>query len=366
MLGKRDVGSNTWQNHITGYNGNVRDAHNSASIEVDGDGFLHVSWDHHNTPLRYVKSIAPGSLRLGEEIPMTGSEEDVVSYPEFYRLPSGDLLFFYRDGSSGNGNLVINKYQTSAKKWQRLQDNLIDGEGQRNAYWQACVDLQGTLHISWVWRESPDVASNHDMCYAKSTDGGITWKKSNGGNYELPITRSTAEVIQKIPQNSELINQTSMTTNAKNEPFIASYWRTLDSRIPQFQLIYFKSGKWELENLGFRSEAFSLSGMGTKQIPISRPQILVSKEGKAYVIFRDRERGSKVSIAENTPPFTDGWLIRNYTSEGYDAWEPTLDPWLWKTDQTLSLFLQKSTQVDGEGLSDKNVAKVEVLDLDFK
>lgn len=365
ILGKRKIGSKKWQTHPTKFKGNVKDAHNDASIELDGEGYLHVSWDHHNTPLRYARSVSPGSLQLTEELTMIGTNEGVVSYPEFYRLPTGDLLFFYRDGGSGNGNLVINKYNTSTEKWTRLQSNLIDGEGQRNAYWQACVDIQGNIHLSWVWRESPDVASNNDMCYAKSTDGGLTWQQSNSRTYTLPITKSTAEVIQQIPQNSELINQTSMTTNVSGDPFVVSYWRPADSKIPQFQLIYQKEGKWTLENLAFRTESFSLSGMGTKQIPISRPQLLVSPTNQVYIIFRDAERDNKVSIAKNNIPFTEKWSITDYSDEGYDAWEPTLDPWLWKNKQLLSLFLQKSTQVDGEGLSTKKEADVEVLNISF-
>ena len=107
---------------------------------------------------------------------MTGKNEDRVTYPEFYSLPNGDLLFTYRDGVSGGGNLVLNRYDLKQKQWTRLQDKLIDGEGERNAYSQMAVDAKGTIHLSCVWRETPDVATNHDMCYARSTNGGKTWQ----------------------------------------------------------------------------------------------------------------------------------------------------------------------------------------------
>jgi len=42
------------------------------------------------------------------------------------------------------------------------------------AYWKMCTDSGGTLHLSWVWRETGDVATNHDMAYAKSSDGLCT------------------------------------------------------------------------------------------------------------------------------------------------------------------------------------------------
>jgi hypothetical protein len=156
---------------------------------------------------------------------MTISPEDSVSYPEFYKLPNGNLLFMYRFGESGNGNLVIDTYQTSKKSWSRLQSCLIDGEHQGNAYWQAFVDTQGVIHISWVWRETWDLATNHDLCYARSVDGGITWQKSNGEPYTIPITASSAEYACRIPMGSELMNQTSMNADRNSSPYIVSYWR---------------------------------------------------------------------------------------------------------------------------------------------
>jgi BNR repeat-containing family member len=149
VIGKRNLNDSGWQLKRTQYKGNIADAHNSISIMLDGDGFLHIAWDHHNNPLHYCKSKEPLSLALTDMMPMTGDAEKKLSYPEFYKMPNGDLLFFYRDGGSGNGNLVINRYSNKEKKWTRLQTNLIDGEGKRNAYWQACVDANGFIHISY-------------------------------------------------------------------------------------------------------------------------------------------------------------------------------------------------------------------------
>ncbi|MEZ4687789.1 MAG: BNR repeat-containing protein [Bacteroidia bacterium] len=366
VLAKRKIGDNTWEIGKSQFQGNVRDAHNAISIALDGDGYLHMAWDHHDSPLRYSRSSKPGSLEMESALPMIGTHEEVVSYPEFYRLPDGNLLFFYRDGGSGNGNLVINRYHAPTKTWSRLQDNLIDGEGQRNAYWQACVDRQGTIHISWVWRESPDVASNHDMCYAKSADGGKSWQNSRG-KHSLPITRgASAEIVQHVPMNSELINQTSMTCNAEGEPFIVSYWKEQGENVPQFHLIYQQKNGWKVESLAFRSESFSLSGMGTKQIPIARPEILVSGSNKVYVIFRDAERNNKISLATNSLPFDQQWHLSDFTDGGYASWEPTLDPHLWTSDNTISVLLQKNLQVDGEGLSERKAAWVEVLDVEVE
>ncbi|MGG6549766.1 UNVERIFIED_CONTAM: BNR repeat-containing protein, partial [Prevotella sp. 15_C9] len=81
----------------------------------------------------------------------------------------------------------------------RVQDVLIDGENKRNAYWQLYVDELGTIHLSWVWRETWHVETNHDLCYARSFDNGVTWYKANGKKYDLPIRLGNAEYACRIP-----------------------------------------------------------------------------------------------------------------------------------------------------------------------
>ncbi len=365
VLGKRKLADSSWQLQQTKYKGNIKDAHNSISIGVDGDGYLHVAWDQHNNALHYCRSTQPLSLELTDMMPMTGTAEKKVSYPEFYLQPSGGILFFYRDGASGNGNLVINGYSPATKKWTRIQHNLIDGETKRNAYWQACVDKRGFIHISWVWRETADVATNHDMSYALSKDAGKTWQRSTGEEYSLPITIANAEKIAAIPQNSELINQTSMSVGANGEPVIAGYWRGKNA-VPQYQLVYRRKGKWITKDSGFRTAGFSLSGQGTKKIPMSRPQVISWGRGKkttVAIIFRDRELGNHVSLAHNRIFKNNHWRFVALTTEDTGEWEPSYDTELWKNKQYLHLFLQKVTQADREGVMQTPPTKVRVLEL---
>ena len=369
MLAKRNIKSKKWTIHKTGFIGNPEDAHRSISIAVDGDGYVHLSWDHHNTRLRYAKSKTPLGLDFEPESSMTGEDETKVTYPEFYNMPDGGLLFFYRDGGSGNGNLMINRYDPKTKKWSSLQRNLIDGEGQRNAYWQACVDVKGIIHISWTWRESPDVASNHDICYARSVDGGSTWEKSNGEKYRLPITQSNAEYVAKIPQNSELINQTSMTADKNGNIFIATYWRDAGETVPQFHVVQNSGDGWQVQNLGFRKAAFSLKGGGTKRIPISRPQIISWQKGGQLacgVIFRDEERGSRLSIAINDNIKSGSWKVQDLTDISCGSSEPLFDAARWQHRQQLYLFVQKTEQVDAEGQGGLPPQMVKVVKWDRK
>jgi hypothetical protein len=84
VIGKRNLNDSSWQLKRTVYKGNIKDAHNCISIAIDGRGYLHMAWDHHNNSLHYCKSTAPLGLELTAEMPMTGQTENKVSYPEFH------------------------------------------------------------------------------------------------------------------------------------------------------------------------------------------------------------------------------------------------------------------------------------------
>ncbi len=365
VLGRRLLSGKTWQLRRTAYTGHAEDAHNVISIMVDKAGYLHVCWDQHDSRLRYARSLHPNSLVLGYEQVMIGRNETQVTYPEFLKLPNGQLLFLYRDGGSGNGNLVVNSYDVKQQQWKRIHSNLIDGEGKRNAYWQSYVDNQGTIHLSWVWRESPNVASNHDMAYACSKDGGLTWERSNGTRYNLPMKASTVEYAARIPQQHELINQTSIAADDKGNPFIASYWRNPGSRIPQYKVIYLQDSEWKVRSFDFRKTSFSLSGGGTKEIPIARPQLLVrGKDDRIALtlIFRDQERGYRPSILTLQGMQREANDPVDLCDESVGSWEPTYDTELWRKKRKIALFVQATVQKDGEGLAETAPTTVKVLE----
>lgn len=351
VLARRDRGDDEWETRMTPYRGNVRDAHNAISLGIDGRGFLHVSWDHHGQPLNYARAVAAGGLELGQPQPQTGHLEAQVTYPGFYGLPDGDLLFLYRDGASGDGDVLLNRYDVETGQWRAVQHPLIDGEGARNAYVnQLAIDEDGGWHLSWTWRESPDVASNHDVIYAFSADEGRTWRRSTGEAYTLPITATQGEVAWEVPQGSELINQTSMTVDPQGLPLVATYWRSPGEDVPQFRLVWHDGSRWRMSQVGERSTPFRLSGGGTKRIPISRPQVVAAPDGSVHVIFRDEERSGGITVATSRSPARNDWVLREVWQEPVGLWEPSYDPVAWQRNGELHLFYQVVGQGDGETL----------------
>jgi hypothetical protein len=362
----RTIGETNWDLTTTSLTGNHKDAHNMISLIADGEGYLHISWDHHGHPLRYAVSQTPGTPDFGEKRPMTGKTESNVTYPQFFKLANGDLIFFYRDGASGRGNLAMNRYDVKTRQWTQVHTNLISGEGQRNAYWQCAVGADGSIHLSWVWRESPGVETNHDLCYARSSDGGVTWTKSDGTKYELPITQATAEIAQAIPQKHELINQTSMCVDGEGNPVIATYWRPEGTQVVQYFIVRHDGRAWSKSQVSDRKVPFSLSGGGSKQIPISRPQVLArSDSGKTAInlIYRDVTENDGKAILARCDDIADGaWTRTPITDFSVRYWEPSYDHIRWERDHVLNLYVQTVGQGDGETLEQIGATPVYVYE----
>jgi BNR repeat-containing family member/Domain of Unknown Function (DUF1080) len=116
-------------------------------------------------------------------------------------------------------------------------------------------------------------------------------------------------VAYPVPQNSELINQTAMTVDSHNRPLVATYWRPGGTEVPQYQLVWHDGKKWRNSQVGKRTLAFRLSGGGTKRIPIARPQVVAGPQNQVYVVFRDEERGSDVSVAISEDANHANWRV---------------------------------------------------------
>ena len=184
------------------------DSHKNITMTLDDDGCLHVAGNMHVVPLVYFRMARPHDVQSLERVEaMIGSEEARATYPRFFRGPANELIFTYRDGSSGSGNQICNAYDHATRTWGRLLDQpLVDGEGERNAYLAGPQKgPDGYFHLCWVWRDHPGCESNHDLSYARSKDLRH-WENSSGEALRLPITFATAEVVDPVPPGGGIIN----------------------------------------------------------------------------------------------------------------------------------------------------------------
>lgn len=225
------------------------DSHNDIALAVDSDEQVHVVANLHVDPLTYFRTRKAGDIRTLERVArmVDPAVEDRMTYPVFLRDGAGRLVFKYRDGGSGDGNEIYNAYDVKARRWSPLlRTPLTDGQGQRNAYFVGPVlGPDQAFHIAWVWRETPDASTNHDLSYARSQDL-VHWRRSDGTPLDLPITLAKAEIVDPVPVDGGMINNNTVVGfDAEGRPMV-TYHKFDKAGNTQIQVARRESAGWRI------------------------------------------------------------------------------------------------------------------------
>lgn len=242
------------------------DSHNSVTLGIDPDGYIHLAGNMHVHPLTYFRSVRPRDIStLRQETAMTGSNEQRCTYPVFMNTREGALVFHYRDGASGNGNEIYNLFNSKTLKWQRLLDTpLTDGQGLMNAYQtQPTLLSDNWYHVYWVWRDTPDCSTNHDLSYIKSPDLK-NWYNAFGEPVKLPVTLENKSVIvDPIPVRGGIINlAASLCLDNEGKPVMAYHKYDADGNL-QFFTARISGKKWDIRQLTGWKYRWEFSGGGS-------------------------------------------------------------------------------------------------------
>lgn len=355
-LAQRNLTSNELVFADISGNYNIKDAHNSISLGMDREGYLHISYDHHGTQLKYRRSLNPYSIDgFSDELEMTGQREMKVTYPAFL-MPIADepLQLLYRDGNHQKGAAYIKRYSETDQRWSDGDSAILAGDTNQpwtsNAYWNHPVrDSEGNGHLSFIWRThhigEQQQINNMNICYAKTFDNGKSWYSSNNKPFKLPITQVNAEVVWPVSPASNLINQTSMATDSQNRPHIVFYAND-EQGIVQYQHLWFDGSKWQQQVISNRTSAFDLCGGGTLRIPISRPEIVIDKQDNVFVIYRGDLTGDCMAALCLKAPHYSYHAVNQQIlyPEPLGLAEPVIDRLRWQQQQVLSLLLQYNDQ----------------------
>jgi hypothetical protein len=242
------------------------DSHNSVTLGIDPEGYLHLSGNMHVHPITYFKGTKPNDISsLVQEMKMVGTEEARCTYPHFMNTREGELIFHYRDGASGSGNEIYNLYDTKTKTWKRLLDTpLTDGLGLMNAYQtQPTLLADNWYHVYWVWRDTPDCSSNHDLSYIKSPDLK-TWYNAFGDKVQLPVSiMNKSVIVDPIPVKGGIINlAASLCFDQKGQPIFAYHKYDAAGNL-QFYTARLAGKKWEIKQLTDWNYRWEFSGGGS-------------------------------------------------------------------------------------------------------
>lgn len=420
-IGRRTIGSSRWEifKHPSYTANTITDGHDVISFGIDGEGYMHLSWGMHGDAFHYAKSTAPvvgtGPIVLGADTTMTGAE-NAVTYPQFLRLPDGDLLYLFREVASGNGDTYVNRFDISTHTWANVhgttttQSPFIKGTGwtpNYNAYLNM-PQLGGPdgddLIVTWCWRFSSGASdnpgstatgyqTNNRINFARSPDAGLSWLRSTGTAYTLPITRngeaganSTAEVVYDIPENYSLINQASTCLDSAGFPVIASWWapETGATNYRRQYMVVFRheNGTWQARAVSSRITDPTNTRYAENHVrDLGRPTVVRDDVDRIIVAYRDNQASNLtgadnslnagvsngITIVHSLPRAEDPdrllWISFDLTSENLGNYETMIDNELWDQKRQLHFLYQPS---GGQGYTApaNTASRISVLEWD--
>jgi hypothetical protein len=297
----RTLDSNTWttqklDEHV------IWDSHNYIALAVDSEGQLHLSGNMHVSPLVYFRTETPHDITtLTSRTAMTGSEEVKVTYPKFFLDGAGELMFTYRDGGSGKGDQIFNRYVPKAKLWTRAMFRpLTDGEGARNAYFD---DFQrgadGYLHLCWVWRETSDAATTNTLSHVRTRDFK-TWENAKGEKVPLPIRRGAPVEVDPVPQGGGILNTNTKLGFAPNGAPVIVYHKHDANGNTQVHVAGWNGSVWVITPMTEYDYRWEFGGGGTLvgEIGVRRPT--TGADGALSVQWNHKKFGTHRRLIDPT------------------------------------------------------------------
>lgn len=406
-IGRRTLGTSNWEiyRHPTFTANAITDGHDVIAFGIDGEGYIHLSWGMHGDAFHYAKSLGPvtgtGPMTLGPDTTMTG-RENAVTYPQFLTLPDGDLLYLFREGASGSGDTYLNRYDTATRTWDNVHRSgttqlpFIKGTGWTPDY-NAYVNMPqlgrtngNELTLTWCWRYSSGTSdtgsgavgyqTNSNLYFARSLDGGLTWQRSNGTAYSLPISSiaesgveaTRAERIVAIPENSSLINQAGMCLDQSGSPVIASWWAplTASGNYRRQYMVVFRdaAGAWQTRTVSSRTIDPTTTRYPEASVRnMGRPIVVADDSDRIIVAYRDNQDSNGMTIVHSLPKARDPdrllWIEFDLTTGNLGNYEPTIDHELWDRERQLHFLYQPA---DGQGYTSpaNTASRISVLEWD--
>lgn len=375
-LARRKLPDGPWQKlAFEDFRYPAENTHDTISFGIsEDDGRIHLSFSQHAIPLRYRVS-QPGVATnpeahawtpgvFGEITNRLGNQSlSSVTYPVFLSLPDGDLLFGWREGSSGNGENRFARYASRTGEWSEpwtitsragtFQDELGTSDSRCAYLNDQEITPDGRLHITLCWREKAPTA-NHGLAYMVSADGGRTWRDNQGNTLETPVRVDSPDLaVLDIPRRLGLMNQCGQTVDSAGRVHVLMYQMTEKTFAesarqspwgPPVARRYIHSwrsaeGEWKQNELP--------GPVGT------RPKVVADPEGNLYAIAVVPETGKPF---ERGLYLSRGQLVvyRATVAKQWKDWEvihrepgpfltePVIDLPLWRKEGLLSLFVQDS------------------------
>lgn len=317
-------------------------SHETISLGIDPNGYLHMAYDMHNEALKYRKSTLPLDEFVGvltAPLSMLGTNENAVTYPVFVMSPAGKLFVLFRNGAGGSGDAdtFFYAYDEGAATWSAAPGTstaglLLGGHSESPTYsayffipvFDDTFGSGGYMHLAWTWCNAGPGYVEHDIGYARWD--GTTWTKIGGGAQTVPILSTNDDHALTLSGNDlSLMSRMAVTSNGY--PHIV-YNQNDGTADWHRHYLYWNGAAWT--DIVITSEHITYTG-GAANIDLAIDPIT----NIAYYLYVDALAPDGVNAL-----WSDDYITWNYTSlysVDLGLFSPCFNKYVWRTQRKLSI-----------------------------
>ena len=227
------------------------DAHRNPTLLIDEQGTLYVFYGAHGHPTKVVRSRAPYDITQWVKAAPIAVPN---SYPQPWQLNAGELFVSHRSLKGW----CCQRSTDRAASWSDPTPVILFPDA---SIYLVSIAEPGPwprkIHLAWsrMGGGTPDEvrtkalwARRYDVHYARSDDGGTTWKRSDGAPYTLPIAPDQAEKVHVSGTRGVWLNDIALDpAGAPCILFVECDVRTYEARWKFARLD--KPGRWRMTDV---------------------------------------------------------------------------------------------------------------------
>lgn len=149
---------------------------------------------------------------------------------------------------------------------------------------------RGDFHLVWVWRDTPDANTNHDLGYARTSDFK-QWVDGAGQPVALPITLTGSDVVDPVPPGGGMINNnTKIGFDREGRPVVA-YHKFDSAGRTQIYNARYEEGGWAIHQSSNFDYRWDFGGRGSLVFEILLEGVVAQPDGTLTQRHYHREYG---------------------------------------------------------------------------
>ena len=148
----------------------------------------------------------------------------------------------------------------------------------------------GWWHLVYVWRDTPDASTNHDLSYLKSRDL-VSWQSGTGQAKTLPVTLATSDIVDAVPVMGGMINNnTKVGFDSMNRPVVA-YHKYDAAGNTQLYNARVEGGRWVTHKTSSWNTRWNFGGGGTLVFEIQLEGVRIASSGSLIQVWYNQRQG---------------------------------------------------------------------------